>query len=97
AVIEEQVKPVPEEVVKLKAQAEQNVQTIMEIDLDSLEKRKNILAAVENFGRETLGASSQHDACLRVTIGKLSKAGDEAGRVATGLGDLQLQRKALHP
>ena len=77
AVVEEQVRPVPEEVVKLKAQAEQNVQTIMEIDLDSLEKRKNILAAVENFGIETMRASSQKNALLQVTIGKLSKSGDE--------------------
>jgi uncharacterized protein YaaN involved in tellurite resistance len=97
AVVEEQVKPVPEEVVKLKAQAEQNVQTIMEIDLDSLEKRKNILAAVENFGIETMRASSQKNALLQVTIGQLSRAGDEGGIVAKGLGELQLQMKDLDP
>ncbi|KRE92734.1 KlaA protein [Paenibacillus sp. Soil766] len=97
AVVEEQVKPVPEEVVKLKAQAEQNVQTIMEIDLDSLEKRKNILAAVENFGIETMRASSQKNALLQVTVGQLSRAGDEGGIVAKGLGELQLQMKDLDP
>ena len=97
AVVEEQVKPVPEEVVKLKAQAEQNVQTIMALDLDSLEKRKNILATVENFGLETMRASSQKNALLQVTVGKLSKAGDDGGVVAQGLGELQLHMKDLDP
>lgn len=97
AVVEEQVKPVPEEVAKLKAQAEQNVQTIMALDLDSLEKRKNILATVENFGLETMRASSQKNALLQVTVGKLSKAGDDGGVVAQGLGELQLHMKDLDP
>ncbi|OCT13635.1 KlaA protein [Paenibacillus pectinilyticus] len=97
AVVEEQVKPIPDELVKLKTQAEQNVQTIMALDLDSLEKRKNILNTVENFGLETMKASSQKNALLQVTVGKLSKSGDEGGVVAKGLGELQLQMKDLDP
>lgn len=36
----EQVKPIPEEVAKLKALAENNVSEIMTLDLESLEKEK---------------------------------------------------------
>ena len=97
AVVEEQVKPVPEEVVKLKAQAEQNVLTIMELDLDSLEKRKNILATVENFGMETMRASSQKNALLQVTMGSFRKLAMRAGSLPKGLGSLQLQMKDLDP
>jgi hypothetical protein len=43
AAIEQEVKPIPEEVAKLKETADANVATIMAFDIESLEKRKEIL------------------------------------------------------
>jgi len=43
----EQVKPVPEEVTKIKELAENNVSEIMTLDLESLEKRKLVLKSID--------------------------------------------------
>lgn len=96
-VAEEQIQPVPEEVVKLKAQADQNVQSIMDLDMDSFEKRKEILSTVDIFGLATMKASAEKNSLLQITVGNLSKSGEEGGVVAKGLGELQLQLKDLDP
>lgn len=95
--IEEQVKPVPEEVAKLKEQADTNVATIMALDLDSIDKRKEILTTVESFGLTTMKASSEKNSLLQISVGNLSKSGDEGGAVAKGLAELQIQLKDLDP
>ncbi len=95
--IEEQVKPVPEEVAKLKAVAEANVETIMALDLDSLEKRKEILQTIDNFGINTMKSSSEKNSLLQISVGNLSKRGDEGSLVAKGLAELQIQLKDLDP
>ncbi|WP_339279995.1 toxic anion resistance protein [Paenibacillus sp. FSL W8-1187] len=95
--IEQEVKPVPEEVKQLQAQAEANVSAIMELDLDSFEKRKEILQTIEQFGMATMKTSSGKNALLQVTVGSLSKAGDEGGPVAKGLAELHTQLKDLDP
>jgi uncharacterized protein YaaN involved in tellurite resistance len=97
AVAEEQVKPVPEEIVKLKEQADTNVRTIMELDMDALDQRKEMLSTVESFGLATMKASSEKNSLLQITVGNLAKAGEEGGPVAKGLGELQLQLKDLDP
>ncbi|QJC52073.1 toxic anion resistance protein [Paenibacillus albicereus] len=95
--IEQEVKPVPEEVKQLQAQAESNVSAIMELDLDSHEKRKEILQTIDQFGMATMKTSSGKNALLQVTVGSLSKAGDEGGPVAKGLAELHAQLKDLDP
>lgn len=100
AVIEEQVKPIPEELVKLKETAEANVAMIMQIDTVSKEtydKRKEILQSIESFGLQTMKSSASKNSLLKVSIGQLSKSGDEGGQVAKGLADLQIQIKDLDP
>lgn len=95
--IEEQVKPIPEELAKLKQSADENVKTIMSIDLDSLDKRKEILSSIETFGLTTMKTSSEKNSLLQVSVGALSQSGDEGGQVAKGLSELQLQLKDLDP
>lgn len=97
AVIEEEVKPVPEEVAKLKELADSNVAAIMELDLDSLEKRKEILQSIDTFGLNTMRMSSDKNTMLQVSVGKLSQTGDEGGQVAKGLAELHTQLKDLDP
>lgn len=97
SVIEEQVKPEPEEVTQLKALASNNVQTILELDIDSLEKRKQVLQSIDSFGMNTMRSSSEKNSLLQVSVGNLSKTGDEGGQVAKGLTELQLQLKDLDP
>ncbi|MGG0177869.1 toxic anion resistance protein [Gottfriedia acidiceleris] len=100
AVIEEQVKPVPEEIMKLKATADANVAMIMEIDTvskETYEKRKEILQSIESFGLQTMKSSSNKNSLLKVSLGQLAKSGDEGGQVAKGLSELQVQLKDLDP
>ena len=97
AAIEEQIKPVPEEIVKLKEVADKNVAMIMSLNLEELGERKEILQSIESFGMHTMKNSSQKNSLLQVTIGNLSKAGDEGGQVAKDLAELQIKLKDLDP
>lgn len=95
--IEQEDQPVPEEVAKLKELADSNVAAIMNLDLDSLEKRKEILQSIDTFGLGTMKSSSSKNSLLQVSVGNLSKTGDEGGVVAKGLSDLHIQLKDLDP
>ncbi|WP_028546780.1 toxic anion resistance protein [Paenibacillus taiwanensis] len=97
AAIEHEVKPVPEEVAKLQALADSNVASIMSLDLDSLEKRKEILQSIDSFGMNTMRTSSGKNNLLQVSVGNLAKTGDEGGQVAKGLTELHMQLKDLDP
>lgn len=97
AAIEEQVKPEPEEVIQLKELAVQNVASILELDMESLEKRKAVLQSIDSFGMQTMRSSSEKNSLLQVSVGNLSKTGDEGGQVAKGLTELQLQLRDLDP
>jgi uncharacterized protein YaaN involved in tellurite resistance len=93
----EQVKPVPAEVTQLKSIADNNVSEIMKVDLDSLEKRREILKSIDSFGIETMQNSSKKSSLLQVSVGSFSHMGDEGGVVAKGLVDLQRELKDLDP
>ncbi|MCT6985823.1 hypothetical protein M1723_24805, partial [Salmonella enterica subsp. enterica serovar Senftenberg] len=69
----------------------------MELDIESLEKRRQVLQSIESFGISTMRSSSEKNALLQVQVGRLSKTGDEGGEVAKGLTELQLQLKDLDP
>lgn len=97
AVIEEQVKPEPAEVTQLKELAASNVASILEMDMDSLEKRRSVLQSIDSFGMNTMRSSSEKNALLQVSVSHLSKTGDEGGQVAKGLTELHMQLKDLDP
>jgi uncharacterized protein YaaN involved in tellurite resistance len=93
----EQVKPVPEEVARLQAVAESNVAEIMTLDIDEFAKKKDILQSIESFGADSMKRAAAKNSLLQVTVGDLSKDGDEGGLVARGLMDLQRELKDLDP
>ncbi len=95
--VQEQVKPVPEEIAQLQAVAESNVAEIMTLDIDEFAKKKDILRSIESFGAETIKSSAAKNSLLQVTVGKLSKDGDEGGLVAKGLMDLHRELEDLDP
>ncbi|MDF9839010.1 MULTISPECIES: toxic anion resistance protein [unclassified Paenibacillus] len=97
SVIAEEVKPEPEEIIQLKELARSNVSSILELDLESLEKRKAVLQSIDSFGMGTMRSSSDKNALLQVSVGNLSKTGDEGGQVAKGLTELHMQLKDLDP
>ncbi|SFE74728.1 Uncharacterized conserved protein YaaN involved in tellurite resistance [Paenibacillus algorifonticola] len=99
SVIEEQVKPEPEEVTQLRELATSNVSTILELDLDldSLEKRKAILQSIDQFGIQSMRSSSEKNSLLQVAVGNLAQTGDEGGQVAKSLTELHIQLKDLDP
>jgi uncharacterized protein YaaN involved in tellurite resistance len=97
SVIEQEVKPMPEELAKLKETADSNVATIMSMDIESLEKRKEILQSIDAFGLNTMKSSSDKNTLLQISVGNLSRTGDEGGQVAKGLSALQTQLKDLDP
>ncbi|WP_410771455.1 toxic anion resistance protein [Fontibacillus sp. BL9] len=95
--IEEQIQPEPEEVTQLKELASNNVTAILDLDIESLEKRKEILQSIDSFGMNTMKSSSEKNSLLQVSVGNLSKTGDDGGQVAKGLTELHLQLKDLDP
>lgn len=93
----EQVKPVPEEVAQLADVAKSNVSEILTLDIDELAKKKHILQSIESFGAASMKSSAAKNSMLQVTVGSLSKDGDEGGVVAKGLMDLNRELKDLDP
>lgn len=92
-----QVVSPPEEMSKLKSQAEKNAEALMQIDLDSLSDKKSVVKSIETFGNETMRMSSQKNSLLSVQVGKLSQAGGDGGQVSKSLLDLHREIKDLDP
>ena len=61
----EEVKPSSEEVNKLKKLSNSNVEAIMNINMDSLYERKEILKSIDEFGLDTIQRSSQNNERFR--------------------------------
>lgn len=95
--IKDEVISDPKEVSQLKELALNNVSTILELDIESSEKRKQVLQSMDSFGMNSMRSSSEKNSLLQVSVGNLSKTGDEGGQVAKGLTELQLQLKDLDP
>lgn len=95
--IERETEALPEEVLKLKKQAETNALAIIDCDLNSTDSKNNILVSIEEFGLETLQKSSGKNKMLSASLGQLSQSGSEGGQVLKSLTDLQREVKELDP
>lgn len=93
----EQVKPESEEVKQLQLAAQNNVKEIMNLEIESLAKRKEILQSIESFGANTMKNSAEKNSLLQISVGNLSKTGDEGNIVADGLMELHREIKDLDP
>lgn len=92
-----QVKPVSEEVEKIKLVTNKNIEELMALDINSLEERKSVIKSIDEFGLDTIQKSSKKNSLLQISVGNLSKLGDEGGTVAVGLSSLQREMKDLDP
>ncbi|MGG7177677.1 toxic anion resistance protein [Clostridium paraputrificum] len=93
----DEVKPAPEEVSKLKELTNRNISSLIELDINSLEDRQRVIKSIEDFGIETIKRSSKKNSLLQITVGNLSKTGNDGGTIATGLTELQREMKDLDP
>ena len=93
----QQVKPVPEEVAQLQAVAEGNVAEILTLDIGEIAQKKFILQSIESFGADSMKSSAAKNSMLQMTVGSLSRDGDEGGVVSKGLMELHRELEDLDP
>ncbi|MCL2671714.1 MAG: toxic anion resistance protein [Clostridiales bacterium] len=86
-----------EEYLQLKAQAESNAMAVINCDLGAMEQKKMLVSSIEQFGFDTMQKSSQKNSLLKVSVGNLSKSGEEGGQVSKSLLDLNREIKNLDP
>ncbi|MDO4399451.1 MAG: toxic anion resistance protein [Coriobacteriia bacterium] len=70
---------------------------IMNVDLDSIADRRDILSAVETLGSDVMKQSSAKNEMLSRRMSQLSREGGESGEVARGLEELAIRMKDLDP
>ena len=87
----------PEEVRRLKEQAESNAEALFSMDINSLKDKKKFASNTDKFGLDTMVKSSAKNSMLRVQVGKLAKAGEEGGEVSKGLLELRREVQGLDP
>lgn len=92
----DQVKPVPSEVEQLKELAISNVDEIIKLEIDDC-RTKDFIQKIEGLGADTIKRSTDRNSLLQVTVGKLSRDGDEGDLVTKGLVDLQREFRRLDP
>ena len=77
--------------------AEEKSRQIMDVDLDSIAERREILQAVENLGSDVVAQSTAKNAMLSRRMVQLSREGGESGAVARSLEDLAMKMRDLDP
>ena len=77
--------------------ANERGEQIMNVDLDSIADRRDILQAVETLGSDIMKQSSAKNEMLSRRMAQLSREGGESGEVARGLEDLAIRMKDLDP
>lgn len=95
--VEEKLAPTEKEKTEIHSQADENAQALFEVDLGSLEDRRNIVSSIENFGNDIVTRSTQKNQLLETRLVDLSKMGGESGTIVNGLSQLQSQMKDLDP
>lgn len=86
-----------DEIEQLKEQAETNALAVINCDLSSMEQKKTLVGSIEQFGLESMQKSSSKNSLLKVSVGTLSKGGEEGGEVSKSLLDLNREIKGLDP
>ena len=95
--VTQQTRVASEEADKIHTQAEENALAVIEVDLDSLVAKRKLTSSIEQFGLETMRKSSDKNALLKVSVGKLSQSGGEGSDVSKGLLELNREMKNLDP
>lgn len=89
---------VPQEQVQLiDSVAAEKGQQIMQVNLDSLADRREILQAVDNLGSDVVKKSAEKNEILSRRMNQLSRESGDSGEVAQGLEDLAAKMRDLDP
>lgn len=75
----------------------ENTNTILSVNLDDMESRRECVSAIESFGLDALKKSESKNAILQKRMYQFSEAGGESGEVSKGLVDLTLRMRDLDP
>jgi len=95
--VEVEVMPAESQVAEIEKQASENVKEIMALDITALEEKRNLLKTIDKFGMDSLQSSARKNSLLQVTVGKLSKSGEDGSQVSNSLADLHREIKDLDP
>jgi uncharacterized protein YaaN involved in tellurite resistance len=91
------LEPTDQQKTKLQQMADDNTEAIRNINLDSLEERRNIARTIDTFGQDIVARSSEKNKLLETTLGDLSKSGSEGSQVMQSLTRLNKEMKELDP
>jgi len=95
--VESIVKPEEKQKQEIRELAEQNTNEIMDLDLENLVEKRNMLKSIEVFAIETMQNSARKNSLLQTKIGNLSKEGEDGTTVSNSLADLHREIKDLDP
>lgn len=89
------VTPVHAEIIE--SETVKKGEQIMEVDLDNIMDRRDIMNAVENMGSDIVKQSANKNAMLSKRMVEFSREGGESGDVAKGLEQLAVKMRDLDP
>jgi len=89
--------PTTKEEVAIVDTAKDKADQIMQINLDSIEQRREVTSVISNFGLEEMKSCQTHNAILQKRMATFTMAGGETGEVAKSLEDLTIKMKDLDP
>lgn len=95
--IVEEIKPAPKQETAIDTQASSNADELINLNVDSLEERTNVIHVIDDFGKDLMRKSSSKNELLQVRMKDLQKLGGENGEIVSGLSKLQMEMKGLDP
>ena len=97
AEVEQQLAVEPAHAELIDNAASEKGEQIMEMDIESVAQRREILQAVENLGSDIAKQSATKNEMLSRRMSQLSQEGGESGEIAKGLTDLSIKMRDLDP
>ena len=97
AEVETALAVVPAHAEIIETEAQKKGSQIMDVDLDSIMERREILQAVENMGNDIMTQSANKNEMLARRMADFSREGGESGDVAKGLEQLAIKMRDLDP
>ncbi len=87
----------PQVVEAIESTVSEKGNEIMSADLNSFEKRREIMTAIDNLGKDITKKSATKNEILSKRMVQLSREGSESGEIAKGLEDLSVKMRDLDP
>ena len=97
AKVEQELAVEPAHAEAIDGVANEKGQQIMEVDLDSVADRREILQAVESLGNDIAKQSAAKNEMLSRRMSQLSREGGDSGEIAKGLSELSIKMRDLDP